>query len=451
MVNFDHRTSGSPEEAWLGSGRWRDVPALVLTDLRRLIVVAAHPDDESLGAGGLIARAAASGVPVVVVVATNGDASHPQSPTMTRAALAAVRRAELVQAVEIIAPGAAVDFLDLPDGELRAHERRLSAHLESLQPAHGTLLVAPWRRDGHGDHEVAGAVTARVAQASGAQLLEYPIWMWHWSNPDDATVPWTQFVTLTLDAAEQQGKARAIACHLSQNAALSEADGDEALLDDGFHDYFRRPFEVFVTPAGSPTLGREFFDEFYEGKDDPWGFETRWYEIRKRAITIATLPRRTFTSALEVGCSIGVLTEQLASRCDALIATDIVERPLERARTRLAGQPNVRFQRSETPRQWPAGSFDLIVLSEVAYYWSEADLDRAIQHVRDSLTPDGVLVACHWRHPVDGYPRRGDDVHSALVSMEGFEVIASHREHDFLLDVFARSPARSVAQETGLV
>lgn len=451
MVTFDHRDRGTSEETWLRAAEWRDVPALVLDDFRRLIVVAAHPDDESLGAGGLMCRADALGVPVHVVVATDGEASHPRSPSTSRDELARRRRAEVVRAVGHTAPSATVEYLGLPDGLLREHSGELAAHLESLGLGAGALVVAPWRRDAHGDHEAAGAVAARVARASAAHLLEYPVWMWHWGAPGDERVPWSRFATLELGATERAAKQAAIAEHRSQSLPLSDAPGDEVLLSAEFHDYFARPFEVFITPLGSRTLTQKFFDDFYAGSEDPWGFESRWYEVRKRALTMACLPRPLFSSGLEVGCSIGVLTADLAGRCATLVATDIAEQPLGRARERLIEQAHVTVVRTNTPAQWPSGTFDLIVLSEVAYYWSSGDLDLALDHIDRSLAADGVLVACHWRHPVEGYPERGDDVHRTLTTHPAFDVLSHHEEEDFLLDVLVRRPATSVARASGLV
>lgn len=451
MVSFDHRESGTPERAWLAAPAWDAVPALDLGGFRRLIVVAAHPDDETLGAAGLMARATALGVPVHVVVATDGEASHPRSPTTTPLELAARRRAEVVAAVDLAAPAATVDCLGLTDGRLRDHREELAAHLESLGIDDGTLVAAPWRHDGHGDHEVAGAVADRVTRAAGARLLEYPVWMWHWGAPDHEDVPWGRFAILELEDSERAGKRRALSAHVSQVHPLSDAPGDEVLLDRGFHEHFERTFEVFIATPENRTLSREFFDNFYAGSDDPWGFETRWYEVRKRALTIASLPRPTFASGLEIGCSIGVLTADLAGRCDSLVATDIAEQPLRRARERLRGHEHVRLRRTDTPAEWPVGVFDLVVLSEVAYYWSPEDLSRAIAHIDRSLTEDGVVVACHWRHPVEGYPERGDDVHATLAAHTSFAVLSHHEEEDFLLDVLVRRPAISVARAGGLL
>lgn len=453
MVTFDAGEPGTPEDEWLASDRWARVPALALDDPRRLIVVSAHPDDESLGAAGLIARVAARGIPVVVVVATNGDASHPDSPTLTPHQLSALRREELLLAVAVLAPDAEVRFANLPDGHLDEHEGDLAGVLGALDIETGDLIVAPWRADGHVDHEAAGRIAARIARMTGAQLLEYPVWMWHWAAPDDAAVPWSSFVTLRLEPHELAAKSAAIAAHITQNSALSDALGDEVLLTEGFREYFYRPFEIFVTPLGSQTLSKDFFDDFYSIGDDPWGFESRWYEVRKRALTMAALPRPLFTSALEIGCSIGVLTADLAGRCARLVATDIAEHPLSVARRRLIDDAHVNLLQADIPREWHwgQGAFDLVVLSEVGYYWSDYDLARSLDRIDHTLTADGVIVACHWRHPVDGYPLRGDDVHAALRAHPSFEILSTLQEEDFLLDVFVRPPAKSVARETGLL
>ena len=453
MVTFDAAHPGTPEDEWLASERWTQLPALRLGDPRRLVVVSAHPDDESLGAAGLIARVAGRGIPVVVVVATNGDASHPASPTVTPSQLSVLRRGELLAALAVLASHADVRFANLPDGHLDEHEGDMAVMLESLGIGPGDLIVAPWRADGHPDHESAGRIAARVAADAGAELLEYPVWMWHWATPDTTEVPWSSFVVLRLDSRERAAKSAAIAAHITQNSPLSDASGDGMLLTESFREYFHRPFEIFVTPLGSRTLTRDFFDEFYENGDDPWGFESRWYEVRKRALTIAVLPRPIFSSALEIGCSIGVLTADLAGRCARLVATDIAEQPLSVARRRLIDEAHVELIQADIPSEWLWGAdvFDLIVLSEVGYYWNALDLAHTLELMDHALTADGVIVACHWRHPVDGYPLRGDDVHAALRAHPSFTVLSSICEEDFLLDVFVRPPARSVARETGLL
>ena len=202
-------------------------------------------------------------------------------------------------------------------------------------------------------------------------------------------------------------------------------------------------------PAGS--LGGQYFDGFYQAGTDPWGFETRWYEARKRAVTMASLPRPRFASAFEPGCAIGVLTAELAPRCARLLATDISEVPLTVARQRLSGQPGVTLEQRQVPQAWPAGPFDLIVLSEIGYYCDPADLSLLIAAAVSSLTADGVVLACHWRHPVADYPMTGDAVHHQLRRESGLSILVEHIEEDFRLDVLTPSPAESVARRDGLL
>lgn len=203
--------------------------------------------------------------------------------------------------------------------------------------------------------------------------------------------------------------------------------------------------------APSASLGSNYFDGFYQGGADPWGFETRWYEARKRAITMACLPRPQFASAFEPGCAIGVLTAELARRCDRLLATDISDVPLTVARQRLSGRSGVILERRRVPQDWPSGPFDLIVLSEIGYYCDASDLTLLIAAAVASLTADGVVLACHWRHPVADYPLTGDHVHEQLRRESGLTVLADHTEEDFRLDVLVRPPADSVARRDGLL
>ncbi len=115
---FDHRGAGTAEQDWATSREVKGARPLDLSGFHRLVVTAAHPDDESLGAGGLVSRAVRLGVQVIVLVASAGEASHPDSPTHSPEQLARVRRRELREAVASLAPAGQVDVLDLPDGRL---------------------------------------------------------------------------------------------------------------------------------------------------------------------------------------------------------------------------------------------------------------------------------------------------------------------------------------------
>lgn len=195
------------------------------------------------------------------------------------------------------------------------------------------------------------------------------------------------------------------------------------------------------------SLTPDFFDRMYAADADPWGFATRWYEQRKYALTLAALPHRRYARALEIGCSIGVLTTALADRCDELTALDPSADALAAARARVPSW--VRLQQGAVPSDWPTGAYDLVVLSEVGYYLDPADLDRLLDLVERDLAPGGVVVACHWRHPVADYPQTGDAVHEVLGRWPRSSRV---EEHDFLLDVLhPGGDAVSVAQREGLL
>lgn len=197
------------------------------------------------------------------------------------------------------------------------------------------------------------------------------------------------------------------------------------------------------------TTPISYFQQMYAADPDPWSFETRWYDARKHALTVDALPRRRYRSAFEPGCSTGMLTARLADRCDRLLAVDGVEAAVASASARLAGRSHVSLRTARLPHDWPAGTFDLIVLSELVYYFDDADLATLLDRVDAALAPDGDLVAVHWRWPVAEHARTGDEAHRALAGLPGVHRLARHEEADFLLEVFGRDP-RSVARRAGL-
>lgn len=453
MVTFSHEDAGTPEHRW--SQDWRSDARLSIEALfdgrmpERVIVVAAHPDDETLGAAGLVRRLARAGVATDIVVATNGEASHPNSPTHTAVQLAELRRIELEQAVELLAPSARTHFLNLPDGGLDAEE--LTEQLRRIvatggRPGERTLLVAPWRGDGHGDHEAGGTAAAQLATELNLPLLEYPVWLWHWATPDSSEVPWNQLEILDLAGDEQTLKQSALLMHASQTAPLSDEPGDEALLAPGFLDHFARGFETFI-----PTPSSGVFERLHADTDDPWGLKDRFYERRKRSVALALLPRERFAASLELGCSIGILSAELAARTDSLLALDISPTAVAATQERLSDYPEATARVASVPRDWPSGQFDLIVISEVGYFLSRAQLLDVVARAVASLAADGVILLCHWRHPIDGWELDGDTVHELFRSASSLAVFAEHREEDFRIDLLVRPPAVSVARATGVL
>jgi len=199
------------------------------------------------------------------------------------------------------------------------------------------------------------------------------------------------------------------------------------------------------------TLPAGYFEDLYASKEDPWGFRDRWYESRKREVTLASLPHRRYRRAFEAGCSIGLVTSALAARCDQLLAVDASEAAVARARQQVAAHRHVHVERRMLPGEWPAGEFDLVVLSEVGYYLDADDLDVLIDRAISGLAAGGVLLACHWRHPVADYPQSGDAVHRAIRARTALARAVFHEETDFLLEVFTHGRQPSVAEDEGLV
>lgn len=426
---FTAEGSGTSPELWRRHPDWAGVPPLELRngaeECTRLVVVAAHPNDESLGAGGLIASAHEAGLAVYVLLLTAGEASHPESPTRTRHDLATQRMAEAKAALAILAPGAPLVFLGAADGAVARSQSDITTSLvELIGDGRRTLLVAPWREDGHTDHEAAGRAAVAAARRTGARLVQYPIWMWHHGDPADA--PWSSLARLDLTSQTLDRKARAIQAHTTQVHPLSEEPGDEVLFSPSVLAHFTGGREHFVVePNDDDTL-----DHLHRTEADPWGADVRWYEHRKRELTLATLPRPRFRRALEVGCSRGALAEALAARCDELVAVDRSPTASLAARTRLADVRGVSVQEMDVPGHWPPGRFDLIVVSETGYFLSPADVDGLIDRIADSLDDDGVVLLCHWRHPVSGWVLDGPAVHDLFLSSRLPDEAARYTDRD---------------------
>lgn len=177
----------------------------------------------------------------------------------------------------------------------------------------------------------------------------------------------------------------------------------------------------------------EHFRRLYQAKDDPWEFATSAYEQGKYRHTLQTLGERRFCSGLEVGCSVGVLTQLLAARCERLLGIDIAAEPLVSARRRCA-QGAVRFLQMQVPDEWPAERFDLIVLSEVLYFLSLNDIARCARHVVRSLLPGGVVLLVNWLGRSDD-PVSGDEAADRFIAASALPVARQDRAEQYRLDV----------------
>lgn len=187
------------------------------------------------------------------------------------------------------------------------------------------------------------------------------------------------------------------------------------------------------------SLTPEDFAGYYADDPDPWRFASSDYERVKYAATIASLPKARYRSGVEVGCSIGVLTRQLAERCDDVLGLDVVPSVLDSARETCADRPNARFALGAVPGEWPEGAFDLVVLSEVVYFLDRADLAKLIARIEESLLPQGDVVLVHWLGETN-FPLSGDEAAQGFIdgAARFLSPVRSDRTTDYRLDVLTR-------------
>ena len=233
------------------------------------------------------------------------------------------------------------------------------------------------------------------------------------------------------------------------------------------------------TDAHSDTYSETYFDALYSDNTDPWEYQTRWYEKRKRDMCLAVLPQAQYGNAIELGCGNGVFSELLARRCQDLVSIDGNNNAVQLAKQRLAGLSHVKVIQGIIPsalltleemllatyslsngRLPNKLTFDLIVISEILYYLSPKDVDTVIAWIKQNLAIDGTLICCHWRYPIDGFDMTGETVHQRLHQAfneaanedeKGQQATFMHQskliDTDFLLDVWQRSPNSLAVQE----
>jgi LmbE family N-acetylglucosaminyl deacetylase len=229
---FDPQQPGTSEESWQTA--LKPVPAWK-PQSKSLVVVAPHPDDETLGAGGLMFMCAQAQCEIIVVLATDGEAARRDLPN-----LAELRVAELKAAMSWIAPqGFRLLRAQLPDGDVKSHANELATLLETVTPYNATL-VGPFEEDGHTDHNAVGMACFRAARKLNVPLVRYPVWAWH-RQPADAFKS-RKLGRFKLTSQALMAKARAIDCYASQLEERPEG----AVMPAHVLEYFRRPYEVFL-------------------------------------------------------------------------------------------------------------------------------------------------------------------------------------------------------------
>jgi SAM-dependent methyltransferase len=183
------------------------------------------------------------------------------------------------------------------------------------------------------------------------------------------------------------------------------------------------------------SLEPRYFDALYARDPDPWRFTTSAYEDAKYAATLAALPRDRYPNAVEVGCSIGVLTERLARRCDRLLGLDVAQAALDAAAARCAGLPNVDFAISTLPATPPPGRFDLIMLSEILYYFDRPGVAAMAAAVSAMASPTADIILVHWLGETPDYPLDGATAVAAFLAAAPWAAVTGQRQTpDYRLD-----------------
>ena len=230
-----------------------DLPIGTLADVTGgggLVIVAPHPDDESLGCGGLIAEACAEGVPVRLIVVSDGIGSHPNSRLYPPSRLRALREEETCQAAaELGLAAGAIRFLRLPDRSVpttgAAAEAATDAIVAAARACAAGAVCVTWRHDPHCDH-TASAILVDAARATlgGTRIFAYPVWGWALPADTEIGAPPTG---LRLDVSRHvAAKAAAIAAHRSQTTRLIDDDPDGFRLAPEMIARFTGRYEILL-------------------------------------------------------------------------------------------------------------------------------------------------------------------------------------------------------------
>lgn len=186
------------------------------------------------------------------------------------------------------------------------------------------------------------------------------------------------------------------------------------------------------------------FERLYQRGEDPWRVRDAWYEQRKRELILAALCRQRYAHALEAGCGEGDMTLRLAQRCTQVCAVDGSPTAVQRCRIRVTAQQEqgVEVLALRLPGQWPDDrqSFDLAIVSEIAYYFSDADLAGFLRRLWHCLQPGAEVVACHFRTAFSDRRQHTDAIHEAIAHMPGMTLLVHHLETEFRLDVWRKQP-----------
>ncbi|MGB3607964.1 PIG-L family deacetylase [Psychroserpens sp.] len=424
----------------------------IAEDIGNSIVLAPHPDDESLGCGGLIAMLRASGKNVIIIFITSGSASHLHSATHPPHKLAALRESEAKAACLVLGVRPKnVFFLKAQDGGLQSLD---STEIDELVETIAAIslnrnmqsILFPWRRDPHPDHIMTNTIGKQFVKAGNDKLiqLEYPIWLWNNGLIEDwPLLEEVKYVRLNIKDYVSVKK-EAIEKHKSQLGHIIKDDSTGFVLTENLLKPFEGNYEYYFTEKDRQlnSLDKSYFEHIYNNSSDPWNFKNSTYENEKYKTSILAIGEKKFKKGFEIGCSIGVQTKLLAERCDTLLAVDINEKAVKEAKLTCKGKDNIKFKVLDISKDFPKGKYDLITLCEVGYYLDKNTLVTIFQDIHNALLKNGRLLVVHWIGFVPEYPLSGDDVHNSLkkflLGKNKYVQISNQRNELYKLDVWEK-------------
>lgn len=400
-----------------------------------LIVMAPHPDDELLGAGGLMARAVARGETVAVIFVTDGSGSDLAiQPHVLRQRRREEACAGLVMMLEKLP---LVLFLYHGDGNFEAWcvdittNSALGRFLSKL-PGSSLLVTDP--ADAHPDHKAAFGLASRIVSAGLVDRLD--------------VMPISQRVDGVFDPQNYEAhpvasfatrKADALRCHTSQIESESgfvlTAPVRAAFCDT---EYIRPVHNRNAFTASAEAVPAAHFENLFEHSSDPWHYETTAYEADRFRRTIDALGGKRYSQALELGCANGALTSRLLPQCDAIIATDVSVAALKAARARFSTTSNIDFRQGNLPEDLPEGRFDLIVVSDMLYYLGLRGITRLMAQLPSRAAPGCRIVISNYLGATDCVLTGEMAAEIAIAHLPGWTRIDADRTDRLRIDVLER-------------
>ncbi|MET0385709.1 MAG: PIG-L family deacetylase [Polyangiales bacterium] len=236
---------GTSEADWITHTALPNLPTWQLPEAGRVVLFSPHPDDETLGAGGTLRLLVRAGIAVEVIAVSDGEAAYPEADGPARRVLGDLRQTEQRSALAALGvTDSQCHWWHLPDGGLSGVPDLADRMLTVLRGA--AYCLAPFRDDGHPDHDAVGRAAACACATAGVRLGEYPIWAWHWRRPDAFAALWARGRRILLDDEARQRKHQALCQYVTQTEGYARWGLERPVLPAAVLAHFSRSFETLL-------------------------------------------------------------------------------------------------------------------------------------------------------------------------------------------------------------